>query len=68
MNKGNIELTREPRALDPLFAERRTALKPSPKLWTDAYLSALCSALGASLVTFDAALANDTPPSILLRP
>jgi toxin-antitoxin system PIN domain toxin len=68
VNKGNVEFAQQPHALDLLLAEHSRAVKPSPKLWTDAYLSAFCGALGVSLVTFDAALASYTPRSILLRP
>ncbi len=39
----------------------------SPKLWADAYLTAFASRSGATLVTFDRALASRSDNSLLLE-
>ncbi|MGD0630084.1 MAG: hypothetical protein ABR987_12055 [Terracidiphilus sp.] len=39
----------------------------APKMWMDAYLSALAEAAGLTLVTFDRALASRANDVVLLR-
>lgn len=68
LKQGLIKNQSEPRSIDSYFAERASFNRPSPKRWSDAYLSAFAAAADLRLVTCDAALAGYTPGSILLRP
>lgn len=52
---ASVRLVGEPDDCDRHLAELVTAAAPlPPRLWTDAYLAALCQASGLRLVTFDA--------------
>lgn len=69
--EGRVEFHPEPAAEDfeKLFERFSAHVRPSPKVWADAYLAAFSVTAGLTLVTFDAALqklaGNDT---MLLRP
>ena len=52
----------DPARLDPSFQELSTRLRPSTKLWADAYLAAFARSARLILVTFDQALR--TMPSV----
>jgi toxin-antitoxin system PIN domain toxin len=57
----------EPPGMEPLFRSRSGAQQASPKEWADSYLSALSSAAGVPLVTFDRALAGKVKGAVLMR-
>ena len=52
-----VEFLPEPASLEEPLRKIATARVSSPKLWADAYLSAFALRAGATLVTFDRALA-----------
>ena len=56
----------EPVALDREFRSKSSGRTSSPKLWTDAWLSAFASTAGLTLVTFDKTLAGRTLGAHLL--
>ena len=53
-----VRFIQEPREVERLFRERTTGRTASPKMWADAWLLAIASAVEGKLVTFDAALAQ----------
>ena len=57
-----IEFHREPEGADfeSLFERFSTNLRPSTKLWADAYLAAFAKAAGLTIVTFDRAFRSMT--------
>lgn len=62
-----IEFAPEPFALEPEW-RRLTALeRPTPKIWTDAYLAAFARAGGMQLVTLDRAVLSMAREAWLLK-
>jgi predicted nucleic acid-binding protein len=57
----------EPVSLEEPLRRLASGGAASPKLWADAYLTAFASRSGATLVTFDRALASRSDNSLLLE-
>jgi toxin-antitoxin system PIN domain toxin len=53
-----VRFVQEPREVERLFRERTPGRTASPKVWADAWLLAIASAVDGRLVTFDGALAQ----------
>jgi uncharacterized protein len=58
----------EPRGFDAIFHRLCSRDEASPKRWADDYLAAFALSANLTLVTFDRALAERVPSSILLTP
>jgi len=56
----------EPPGIEKPFRDYSWTKASSQKLWADAYLLAMAKELGATLITFDRALARRAPNSLLL--
>lgn len=63
---GKARLLSEPPSLEPRLRRLTVGDRATPKLWADAYLAAFAAAAKVPLVTFDRALAERAPGSILL--
>jgi toxin-antitoxin system PIN domain toxin len=65
---GRIEFHREPEsaAFEELLEQLSIKPKPSPKLWSDAYLAAFGRAAGLIIVTFDRGFPNARSASVTL--
>lgn len=61
-----VTFVAEPESMDHHLRIAATGATASPKIWADAYLSAFASRTGATLVTFDKALAGRSGNSLLL--
>ena len=57
----------EPAALEEPLRRVASGGAASPKLWADGYLAAFASRSGATLITFDRALASRSDNSVLLE-
>jgi toxin-antitoxin system PIN domain toxin len=62
-----VEFLNEPPAVERAFRGLSSAAHASPKLWADAYLTALAAECGASIVTFDRSLARRSRGAVFLR-
>jgi uncharacterized protein len=62
-----VEFLIEPTAVDRAFRGLSSSAHASPKLWTDAYLTALAAECGGSVVTFDRSLARRSRNAVFLR-
>jgi toxin-antitoxin system PIN domain toxin len=62
-----VEFLTEPPALERAFRGLSSSAHASPKLWADAYLTALATECGASIVTFDRSLARRSRNAVFLR-
>jgi len=56
MTDERMSFAPEPFMLEPEWRKLTTQDRPTPKLWTDAYLSAFARAAGMRLVTLDRAV------------
>ncbi|HZY62902.1 MAG TPA: TA system VapC family ribonuclease toxin [Edaphobacter sp.] len=65
---GGARFMHEPRTLEESFRKLSRSVSASPKEWADSYLTSFAIETGATLVTFDKALAARTSGSILLKP
>lgn len=63
---GRAWLHPEPPGVDAAFQRLTSADAIAPKLWADAYLAAFAQTARLTLVTFDKALAEKSPGSLLL--
>lgn len=63
---GRAILHAEPSGIDAAFQRLTSSDSPSPKQWADAYLAAFAETARLTLVTFDKALAEKAPGSLLL--
>lgn len=61
-----IQFTPEPLALDPEWRKLTNQDRPTPKLWTDAYLAAFARAAEMRLVTLDRAILSIASEALLL--
>lgn len=61
-----IHFAPEPFALDPEWRKLTNQDRPTPKIWTDAYLAAFARAAGMRLVTLDRAVLSVTNEVLLL--
>ena len=66
MSDARVSLVSDPSSVDTPFRQRTSSRHASPKLWTDAYLIVVAEELGATLITFDRALARRSPKALLL--
>ena len=64
--KSSVGFLDEPAGIDAIFRAATDRDEVSPKVWTDAYLSAFAEAAGLTLVTFDKALAGKAKGGVLL--
>jgi uncharacterized protein len=62
-----VEFVQEPTSLERAFRGLSSSAHASPKLWADAYLTALAAECGASIVTFDRSLARRSRNAVFLR-
>ena len=62
-----IQFAPEPFSLEPEWRRLTAQDRPTPKIWTDAYLAAFARAGGMRLVTLDQAAARMAPEALLLR-
>jgi predicted nucleic acid-binding protein len=62
-----IQFAPEPFALEPEWRRLTAQDRPTPKLWTDAYLAAFARAGGMRLVTLDQAAVKMAPEALLLK-
>jgi hypothetical protein len=61
-----VKFLLEPPQIERPFRQHSSTRFASPNLWADAYLVAMAEELGATLVTFDSALARRCKNSVLL--
>jgi toxin-antitoxin system PIN domain toxin len=62
-----VEFIQEPPSVERAFRGLSSSAHASPKLWADAYLTALAAECGASIVTFDRSLARRSRSAVFLR-
>jgi len=62
-----VEFVSEPPAVERAFRGLSSSAHASPKLWADAYLTALAGECGGSIVTFDRSLARRSRKCVLLK-
>lgn len=61
-----VELVREPDGMEEQFRKLSSLRSASPKVWTDAYLTAFAARIGATLVTFDRAMGTRVADCLVL--
>lgn len=61
-----ISFAPEPFALEPEWKKRTAQDRPTPKVWTDAYLAAFAQAGGMRLVTLDKAMLSLAEEALVL--
>jgi hypothetical protein len=61
-----VEFVQEPLSVERAFRGLSSSANASPKLWADAYLTALAAECGASIVTFDRSLARRSVNAVFL--
>jgi hypothetical protein len=61
-----VAMVREPDGTEEQFRKLASMRSAAPKAWTDAYLAAFAARIGATLVTFDRALAARAANCVLL--
>ena len=61
-----IRFAPEPAGIEDIWRELAPDRARGPNYWTDAYLTAFGRAAGLTLVTFDRALAGESPGAVLL--
>jgi hypothetical protein len=61
-----VQFAQEPFALEPEWRKLTMLERPTPKIWTDAYLAAFARAAGMRLVTLDRAMLSMAPEALLL--
>lgn len=61
-----VGLAQEPHGVGALFRANSNLQSGSPKVWADAWLLAFAESAGATLVTFDQALASRAASAVLL--
>lgn len=66
LSEGHATFTEEPSSLERLFRVMSRSRQAAPKDWADSYLSAFVQTAGFRLVTFDQALGQKTPQSLIL--
>jgi toxin-antitoxin system PIN domain toxin len=62
-----VVLLPEPDSIETAFRNSSSSRQASPKLWADAYIAAFAAGRNGAIVTFDRALANREPNSLLLQ-
>jgi len=62
-----IQFAPEPFSLEPEWRRLTAQDRPTPKIWTDAYLAAFARAGGLRLVTLDQAAVKMAPDALLLK-
>ena len=62
-----VEFLAEPPAVERAFRGLSSSTHASPKLWADAYLTALATEYGGSVATFDRSLARRSNNSVFLH-
>ena len=66
LHDERVTFASEPQSVEKPFREHSSKGSASPKLWADAYIIAFAQEMGATLVTFDRALARRSPQPLLL--
>ena len=62
-----VEFVQEPPSVERTFRGLSSIAHASAKLWADAYLTALATECGASIVTFDRSLARRSRNAVFLH-
>lgn len=67
LSDERIQFAPEPFSLEPEWRKLTTLDRPTPKIWTDAYLAAFARSGGMQLVTLDRAALATAPEALLLK-